>query len=629
MLAGRPPFDGATPTDVMAAILRADPVPLDLHALRAPQALARVSARTLAKDVADRFPDARELHAELAALKTELDSAAGRAYDVTEQVRAARPVPNNLPIQITAFVGREDDVAGVREALRASRLVTLTGAGGVGKTRLALQVGAELLDRFFDGVWLVNLGSLLDPALVAATVADVLGVRQRPDRPIVETLCEHLQPSTLLIVLDNCEHLIEAAATLVHRLLVSCRDVTVLATSRETLNVPGEVGWRLRSLGVPGAAGGDVAAVIGTESVRLFTQRARTVRPSFEVTEENAAAIAQICRRLDGLPLAIELAAARVRAMSPIEIAERLDDRFRLLTGGSRMAVARQRTLEATVSWSYELLAEPERELFERLAVFAGGWPLAAVERVCVDDARQDVDIADRLAHLVDRSLVLADEMPDGRTRYRQLETLRQFGRDRLIAGGHMTALRNRHLVWAVALAEGAPPPSGHLPPPDIAADIDNLRAALEWACDTGAWEAALRIMSSVWFGHFDERKRRLKQLLPFADQTPAGRSREGAVCGRHARLHDRRLALGRRGPGGRRGGRRGGGRRVEDVDESDLPGRVPDGVGRRRWGARRRRSGDRGRAGGPQPRSARARPPHPDLARDRTQPGRGGGVLD
>ena len=232
---------------------------------------------------------------------------------------------------------------------------------------------------------------------------------------------------------------------------------------------------------------------------------AQSARQDFAITAENATSVAQICRRLDGLPLAIELAAARVRAMTTVEILEHLDDRFRLLTGGSRMAVPRQRTLEAAVSWSYELLSRPDRLLFARLAAFAGGWTLDAAEQVCGDEPLRRVDIADRLAHLVERSMIVADER-GGRTRYGMLETLRQFGRDRLIESGAATGLRNSHLAWAVALAETAPPPiTSFWPPPQVAAETDNLRAALEWAYETGSYESGLRIMSRAWSGHFGE----------------------------------------------------------------------------------------------------------------------------
>ena len=512
MVSGHAPFADTTAADLVGAILHSEPIPQALGAI------GPIVGRALRKNPLERYADARELMLELTTLKRHLESREPWAGGQPSTWAASR---HNFPLQITPFVGREDDIEGVRRALAMSRLVTLTGAGGVGKTRLALQVGAALVDDFADGAWLVDLSPLADPALLATTVADVIGVRERSDRPMADTLRDHLRPRALLIVLDNCEHLIEACATLVQELLAACARISVLATSRETLNLPGETTWRLRSLTVPDTGVDDPVAVVHAESVQLFLQRARSARQGFAITAENAPSVAQICRRLDGLPLAIELAAARVRAMSTVEIVEHLDDRFRLLTGGSRMAVPRQRTLEAAVSWSYELLSRPDRLLFARLAAFAGGWTLDAAERVCGDEPFRRVDIADRLVHLVERSMIVADET-EGRTRYRMLETLRQFGRDRLIESGEATGLRNSHLAWAVALAETAPPPiTSHWPPPHIAAETDNLRAALEWAYETGSYESGLRIMSRAWSGHFGERTRMLKLLLPFAGQAP------------------------------------------------------------------------------------------------------------
>jgi len=508
MVAGRQPFPDTTAADLVGAILHSEPS-LEPLGVAGP-----LIAKALRKAPLDRYQDAHDLMVELTALKRRLELP--ESGDDRPQ-RTTVTASHNFPFQVTRFVGREDDIERVCSALRESRLVTLAGAGGVGKTRLALEVGTAVIDRFADGAWLVNLAPLSDPALVAATVADALGVREQPGRPIADAVCDYLQSRRLLIVLDNCEHLMDACATLVQRLLESCAAVSVLATSRETLNLPGEHVWRLRSLSMPEAGDDRLASVSATESVQLFLQRARAVRPGFELTTESLASVVQICRRLDGLPLAIELAAARVSVMSTIEIAARLDDRFRLLTGGSRMAVPRQRTLEAAVSWSYDLLPPAERELFCRLSVFAGGWTLSAAECVCADEQLEREDIADHLAHLVERSMVAADQERDGRTRYRMLETFRQFGRNQLIARGEMTDVRNAHLAWMVRLADPAEAGSR----PNVAAELDNLRAALEWAYETGSYEAGLRIMSSPPIGHFSEWTRMLTLLLPFIDRVP------------------------------------------------------------------------------------------------------------
>ncbi len=436
--------------------------------------------------------------------------------------RTLTVMPNNFPLQLTTFVGREDDIRGVREALTTSRLVTLSGAGGVGKTRLALQVGAEVLDDFPDGAWLVDLAPLSDPALVPGLVAATLGVREQPGRAIIDTLTDQLISKRLLVVLDNCEHVIDACAKVVHQLVVSCPELKVLATSREALNVPGEVAVRLRSLRVPAAdEAEDIERLAREESIRLFVQRGRSIRDDFDLTVDNSSHVTQICRRLDGLPLAIELAAARLRAMSPQEIAERLDDRFRLLTGGTRTALPRQRTLEAAVAWSYDLLSEPERRLFDRLSVFAGGCTLDAAERVRSDEEIETFDVVDLMTHLVDRSLLIAEEDHDGRTRYRLLETLRQFGRDRLLASGEVPATRDRHLAWAVDIAPQLPPQTGAWPPPEFAAEVDNLRAAIEWSIESGDLASGLRIVAAAWFGHRDEREYWYERLLPAGNDVP------------------------------------------------------------------------------------------------------------
>jgi non-specific serine/threonine protein kinase len=530
MILGRPPFAGPTPADLASAILMSEP-PLDGLASAAGGGVGRVVGRALSKNPLERYADAMELIADLAAAAPAVDAMPAIARRAAIAPASGR---SNLSLQLTSFVGRENDIAGVRRVLAGARFVMLTGAGGVGKTRLALRVGAECAPHFADGVWFVDLAPLSDGAQVTGAIAGVLGVRDRPDRPIAESLCDRLRARTLLIVLDNCEHLVDACAALTQQLLSACAGIKMLATSREALGVPGEVTWRVRSLGVPEAGVVDPAALMLVESAQLFVQRARAVRPEFDVTADNAIAVGHICRRLDGLPLAIELAAARLRSMSAGEIATRLDDRFRLLTGGSRAALPRQRTLEATVSWSYELLSDLERLLFDRLSVFAGGWTVEAAEQVCRLDGEPDVDIADLIAHLVDRSLVAADETASGRTRYRLLETLRQFGRDRLVARGMASDVRARHLSWAVAHAERIPPQNTTVHEPDVAAEIDNLRTALEWACETDAHEAGLRLISSAsWILSLAERRRALRQLLPFAaDAPPAVQSRVLFVAG-------------------------------------------------------------------------------------------------
>ena len=420
--------------------------------------------------------------------------------------------PNNLPVQLTTFIGREQEIAHLVRLIQPApaaerargdeaRLVTLTGPGGTGKTRLSLQVGARVLEPFSDGVWLVELAPLADPGLVPQSVAAALGLREQPGRPQVDALADYLRAKHLLLILDNCEHLIGACAETADHLLRAAPRVKILASSREALGIAGETTFRVPSLPAPAAEGGLSLAALGQyESVRLFVARAQAALPEFAVTQQNMLAVAQVCRRLDGIPLALELAAARVKLLRVDQIAARLDDSFRLLTGGSRTALPRQQTLRALIDWSYALLTEPERALLRRLAVFAGGWTLEAAEA-----AGGDGDVLDLLSRLVDKSLVVAERAPGDETRYRLLETIRQYAREKLFdAPGEAAAARAAHLAYYLALAEAAEPrvfgPDEREWGDRLVAELDNLRATLEWALDREP-ETALRLAGAlVWF---------------------------------------------------------------------------------------------------------------------------------
>ena len=351
-------------------------------------------------------------------------------------LRSLNAFPGNLPRQLTSFVGRHQELADIAKALDEWRLVTVTGTGGVGKTRLAVQVAAETLPRFADGAWWCELAVASDGETMAQVVAAELAISQRAGMSLAASVSDYLRPKELLLVLDNCEQLLGPVSDLAEQVLRECARVRILATSREGLAVDGERVWPLRSLPLPDATGAEIET---NDAVRLIAERAQAARANFAVDDANVGAVGEICRRLDGIPLAIELAAARVVSMSPSEISGLLDERFRLLTGGRRSAVERHQTLRATVDWSYSLLEERERAVFDRLGVFAGSFDARAAQMVVVGDGVEAWDVLDALAELVAKSMVVADETSDGTTRYQMLETLRQYAR-----GTHRRAGRHR-----------------------------------------------------------------------------------------------------------------------------------------------------------------------------------------
>ena len=345
-------------------------------------------------------------------------------------LRSLAATPNNLPQQTTSFIGRERELADGKKLLESTRLVTLLGMGGLGKTRLSLQIAADVLEKFPDGVWFVDLAPIKDSSLVVNEAAQALAVHEEPGKPLLQTLCAHLKDHKLLFVLDNCEHLIGACASFADSLLRSTSGVRILATSREALHIRGEQTYPVLPLAVPGPHAG-VEALLRSDAVQLFVERARLQKPEFTLTERDAPAVAELCARLDGIPLALELAAARMRSLSIVDINSRLNDRFKLLTVGSRVALERQQTLRALVSWSYDLLQETEQTLLDRLSVFSGGFELAAAEAVCGSEPITSEDVIDLLTSLVDKSLVMVDQ-GDGSSRYGLLETIREFAREHL-----------------------------------------------------------------------------------------------------------------------------------------------------------------------------------------------------
>lgn len=421
----------------------------------------------------------------------------------------------NLPVQPTSFIGRDEDLRAVWRRLNEAPMVTLSGVGGTGKTRLAIQVAAENLEAYPDGAWFVNLAPVTDPQLVIQTTVAALDLREQAGRPLIDTLLEHVKKRNLLVILDNCEHLVDAVAQLAHRLLASAPRVRILATSREALGVPGEAVLQIAPLPTPAPSDADAAAVdverlMRFAAVRLFEERAQAVRADFAVTAVNAPHVAAICRRLDGIPLALELAAARVRHLSPDQIAARLDQRFRLLTSGGRTVLPRQQTLQAAIDWSHDLLDPLEQVLFRRLAVFRGGWTLEAAEHVCegpmIDggDGIDGVDVVDVVSRLVDKSLVNVGDAADGAARYVFLETIRVYALAHLDASGEAFGLTERYMHWFIDLARTAEP---NLVGREQArwllqldAERDNYRAVLEAALERPERpELSFRLARSYW----------------------------------------------------------------------------------------------------------------------------------
>jgi len=529
---GQLPFTGDNPMSVISQHLQAPVVPPSTYRPDLPPALEAIILKLVAKSPDDRFASAREAGEALAGIAIQLHSPMERR--------------SNLPIQLSSFIGRERELGQVKRLLASSRLVTLIGAGGCGKTRLAIEAAAAVGPEIPDGVWLVGLGALSDSNLVANTVASALDLGEESDRPMPDQLTDYLRTKNLLLLLDNCEHLIAACAQLAELLLQACPKLGILATSREALGIAGESVLGVPPLTVPdpqvvAVEGADLPSVLlAYEGVRLFLDRALTVHPDFQLTNANAAAVAQICYRLDGIPLAIELAAARVKALSVDQIAARLDDRFRLLTGGSRTALPRHQTLQALIDWSHDLLSEAERVLLRRLSVFAGGWTLEAAEAVCAGDGIGTGEILDLLSGLVERSLVLL-ERRSAEPRYRMLDTIRQYARLKNLEAGEAEPARTHHLLYFLRLVEEADTglrgheQAGWLD--RLESEHDNLRAALDWSQASGDSESGLRLVGGLfrfWLlsGHVEEGRHWLEGMLNRATSTQRTRPRARALQG-------------------------------------------------------------------------------------------------
>lgn len=442
---------------------------------------------------------------------------------------------HNLPPQLTRFIGREREIAEIAAALANHRLVTLIGAGGTGKTRLSLRVAEDIRKRYADGVWLVELATLTDPAGIPEAIRLMLRVSEQMGESALEVLSAYLREKQILLILDNCEHLIEASAEVAGNLLAAAPGLTLLATSREALGMRGEVVWPVPSLTVPDIRRmPPLDELARYESVQLFVDRVTLAQRHFVLSADNAAAVAQVCARLDGIPLALEMAAARVRTMGVAQVAARLDDRFRLLTGGGRTALPRQQTLRALLDWSFNLLAEQERMLLRRLAVFAGGWTLEAAESVGVAPD-EDLDVIDALGHLVDKSLVVAEEV-EGAFRYRMLETTRQYAREMLLALEEVESCRDRHLDYFLGLALGAELHGQQQKTwlDRLTRDYDNLSAAMEWSLESNP-AAGLNLAVALvdyWdiVGLFGDGRRMLEAFLAVTPTEPSLARARGVI---------------------------------------------------------------------------------------------------
>lgn len=425
------------------------------------------------------------------------------AFDATfPPLRTLDGARSNLPTQISSFIGREVELAVARTLLAENRLVTMTGSGGAGKTRLALQVAAEVLDDFSDGVRLVELGSIVDADLLGSEVATVIGAQDAPETLVIETITSRIKNRRMLLVIDNCEHLIDAVSELVERLLQKCPALKILATSRERLGISGEMSYRVPSLEIPDDPDPDTARKF--DSVQLFSERAMLAKPGFTVTDDNVGAVVAICRRLDGIPLAIELAAARVRVLSPAQIAARLDERFRLLGDSKHGTVKRHRTLLATIDWSYDHLTDSEQAVFRSVGAFAGNFALEAAEEVCVSEAVESFQVLDALAGLVDKSMLVPEDTPEGDIRYRLLESMRLYAATKLAENGEDAVTSARHERYFVhhAKALKAKQRAGHLSEAlaMLEQDEENFRAALRRSIDELHLDEAAQIVGSLGY---------------------------------------------------------------------------------------------------------------------------------